>query len=393
MGSNSFGSQYKSIRPGDNLKQIKERFKINSNIRVRVIDSIKRVGISGKNMTRNLRFQKDVKKVLGPSLVKFNCQGQSKNKNNRPILFASLSSNLGNLDVNGETYKGKIHILAHQGKDNCDVVNELSMEDYISSLLSKEMNSKWPIEALKAQAVAARTYAVHKIHSKQVSKVAGHEAYYDLESSEKHQVSGSKKDITNKTKRAASETAGEVLVTSSKSKLTPIFFHASCGGKTNLPEIVWDNFVDGYQSVSCDRCRRSTKNSYGKKISQKRFKQFLNWIYKNNLDFKGEKVNLNDVDIAIAPDSQKYNSLKVYLDDNVMIISKPLLRRYFGRVLVRSNHFKLEMTKNEFIITGKGNGHGVGMCQVGALDYAQLGWNYKKILAHFFPEHEIAKVY
>jgi len=91
------------------------------------------------------------------------------------------------------------------------------------------MNPKWPLEALKAQAVAARTYALHKMRTQQVTKELGAEAFYDLESSEKHQVGGNFFDATTTTNLASAETKGEVLTTSS-GQIQPIFFTQNAEG-------------------------------------------------------------------------------------------------------------------------------------------------------------------
>src|SRR5690606_26776420 len=100
--------------------------------------------------------------------------------------------------------------LTNPGKESCDLVNSISLENYISTLLSKEMNGTWPVEALKAQAVAARTYAFERV--KRGAGMELNEKLYHLESSEKDQVSGSFMDITEKTVLATRETNGEILV-------------------------------------------------------------------------------------------------------------------------------------------------------------------------------------
>ena len=77
---------------------------------------------------------------------------------------------------------------------------------------------------------------------------------------------------------------------------------------------------------------------------------------------------------------------------------KSLLRRYFGRVVVPSNNFKLTLEAQGKLgprlrLRGDGLGHGVGMCQLGALELADRGWSFKKILAHYFPKHKMKKLY
>ena len=77
----------------------------------------------------------------------------------------------------------------------------------------------------------------------------------------------------------------------------------------------------------------------------------------------------------------------------MLAFNKSLLRRYFGRVIFPSNHYEIDMKWGKLVVKGQGNGHGVGLCQVGALGLAKRGWAYKQILAHYFPKHELRKIY
>jgi stage II sporulation protein D len=359
----------------------------NKNLRVKIASSIDKVEVFGEKITRNIHYTKDVKSYGDSKKIVFNCRGKSlvSRQNNKKILFASLTSPKNILKMGDNNYRGSLNIIKTPGKTGCDVVNIVPLESYLKTLLSKEMNSSWHLEALKAQAVAARTYAYHKMNLQQ----ARSSSFFDLESSEKHQVSGSLKDITKKTSFATEQTKGMILVTN-KDELTPIFFHAQCGGRTLLPEKVWKNHVEGYQEVTCKSCLSRKKTKWNTKLSLFKFKQFLRWVIKKselniaNLDFNKK--------ILIAPDNKNYDSFRVYLGEKVIIINKVLMRKYFGRVKVPSHNYIIGL--NKYIeIRGKGNGHGVGMCQVGALDLARSNLNFKKILKFYYPNHKIKKLY
>lgn len=367
-------------------------FKAPPFVRVRVAKGKSNISLEGMNLKRKIHNRSAHRFYSGKKNFKFRCYGQKKKISKKPLLFASLSSNNGFLKVDGKKYSGRVDILTNPDGTACDVVNVTSLEKYISSLLSKEMNASWPIEALKAQAVAARTYALHKIKSQQVSKVLGHEAHYDLESSEKHQVSGSLEDSTRRTILATKQTRGQILTTKS-GDLVPIFFHAQCGGRTHQPQYVWENNVTGYESRNCPTCKKERKGSWNKKIKIKRFKKFLSWLHKN----KYLPVSLKELgkDFTIAPDKIEDRNLKLYFKEDLVIIAKPLLRRYFGRFLFPSNNFEIDETKGgrSIKVEGRGNGHGVGLCQTGALRTAQNGKSYKQILKKYFPEHNLISVY
>ena len=200
-------------------------------IKVLIKRSLKKVFISGTDLKRTFHFNDTTQTFFGRKSIKFNCDyliGKINFK--KPQLLASLTSKTGLITVGKNTqekrYRGGLHVVTGLDNKSCDVVSESSLEDYLSSLLSKEMNASWPLEALKAQAVAARTYALHKMESGQVSHHAGFDTHYDLESSEKHQVSGSYFDATKATIKATRDTTGHILV-DAKGKMSPLFFYGN----------------------------------------------------------------------------------------------------------------------------------------------------------------------
>ena len=136
------------------------------------------------------------------------------------------------------------------------------MNHYLESLLSKEMNGSWPLEALKAQAVAARSYAMDKM-----KKTPG--SNFNIISGEIHQVSGSSEDVTPRTRKAVKDTHGEILV-NNESALVPGFYHAECGGKTFDPIDVWSGHMFDYSPTTCPYCHKKTKHKFWlKKVSKK----------------------------------------------------------------------------------------------------------------------------
>ena len=356
-------------------------------VRVRIAKSVPVIRISGKDL-KNTIFPKNLESSYqGNKTIQFNClKSQYISK---PTLFASLSSNVGLLEFDDHKYQGKVLIVS-KGKDrSCDVINETTMESYIGTLLAKEMNAVWPIEALKAQAVAARTYAYSKMKSKNVSVSAGYETFYDLESSERHQVGGQFFDANQNTVRAANATKGEILITGA-GKVTPIFFHAKCGGRTLRPDQVWENAVPGYDSVICPFCDHHGKSEWSSTLNNERFRSFLNFLQQ-----KKHIPKIIDADGKLfIPFSEEFKSqVRVYVGEKFYTFNKSLFRNYFGRILVPSNYFKIIHQGNKIELTGKGLGHGVGMCQLGSLDMAQKGYDYKAILAHYFPNHRLEKIY
>ncbi|PIP94850.1 MAG: hypothetical protein COW00_15505 [Bdellovibrio sp. CG12_big_fil_rev_8_21_14_0_65_39_13] len=362
-------------------------------IRVKLADKLKRFFISGMDLSRKLFLNNESKNFNGLKAIRFNCDGLVKDKFRieKNVLLAKIESPTGFLNFEKDRFRGSMNVTLGADGKSCELINETHMEDYISSLLSKEMNAAWPLEALKAQAVAARTYAMYKIKSQQVSKETGHDVFYDLESSEKHQVSGGLYDTTDKTDLAARETEGEILVGLDGS-VTPIFFHAMCGGTTLRPDQVWSHPVKGYDNVPCPTCAARKNHLWNRKVTISRFAAFLDWAVENgHLDQKISQLKNKKIKVLDNKGPKTY--VRIYLDDKIVILKKVLFRKFFGRVEIPSNNFYVVFDGKNFLMNGNGNGHGVGMCQIGAHDLAKKGWDYRKILKHYLPGFEIRKVY
>ncbi len=354
-------------------------------IKVKVGSKKQRVEISGVNLTRSLLPLKKSKKFNGRKTIRFNCASffSDNSSSLEGIHLASLSSESGLVSFDKKKYLGKLHVVTSMDAPACDIVNEIEIDQYISSLLSKEMNSKWPIEALKAQAVAARTYALHKMrnHNSQNS-------FYHLENSEKHQVNGDFFDVTKKTIKASRETSGFVLK-SKNDTLVPAFFHASCGGHTLRPQDVWSNSVLGYKKSSkCEYCKE--KKNWNIEIDNKRMLAFLKWLHRSKLIKEKSKSSY----LRFYRTKKDSESVKVRWGSVKLDIKKAYFRRYFGRKEFSSNNFYLaDFDHKKTTFVGKGRGHGVGMCQVGAKSLAQRGWDYRRILKHYFPDLKLVKAY
>jgi len=361
-------------------------------VRVKVANSLASLNVVGEDVQRYLYPKNSKKTFKGTKRIKFNCQGlfSTSQKKRKPILLAHLSSPSGFLDLGREKFKGNLMIATNPNGESCDVIHQVDLESYLPPLLSKEMHGSWPLEALKAQAVAARTYAAHKIKTQEVSKTKGHEAFYDLENSEKHQVSGTFTDATQKTVLAQRATLGEVLVSRTDHALHPIFFHAESAGRTLLPEEVWDHTIRDYYSVEMPYLESSIK--WQSQIPLFRIREFFNWYLNKGRDINFAKFVNNSI-ITVTPDKISNYVFRIYLDDQVFVIRKPLLRKYFGRSFFESSSFVVSFKNNFLVIEGQGSGHGVGMSQIGAKRLAEKGYTYKQILSYYYPGFRLKKIY
>lgn len=342
----------------------------------------------------NFKFRSSGK--LGPQVdLKVNAK--------RSQLMAWVSSPTGILQWEKDKYKGDFLIVGPDTKGKCELINEISLENYLSTLLPKEMNASWPIEALKAQAVSSRTYAIYLINQNQNQKE--NSEYYDLENSERHQVNGGPSDETASTVYATKETKGEVLVwkgnsnrvnSNGNSKVTAVFFHSKCGGKTLPASAVWDNDIPGIKSVECPFCAGHGDGRWKYIFKGEELKKMLMKVKRN----KKMGIPSNSYKLTILGDKYDHYYVNIFFQDennqfsNSYFIKKSTIRQYLGRDKILSNRFVLRKENDgKMVIYGEGRGHGVGLCQMGALEMAKRGWDYKRILKHYFPQHEIVKNY
>ena len=169
--------------------------------------------------------------------------------------------------------------------------------------------------------------------------------------------------------------------------MTPIFYHAKCGGRTLRPDHVWENSIEGYQAVDCPYCHKGGKREWKSVLRNDLMKNVIK-AYSRNYNIGGD-INYSKAILVMAPDKAQDPEVRFYLDEKMFVMNKSFLRRQLGRSKIQSNNMRIFQGKTSFFVYGEGKGHGVGMCQIGALQMAQKGYKYRKILAHYFPNHLI----
>jgi stage II sporulation protein D len=358
-------------------------------IKVLIGKALDQVVVQGMDLKKKFHIKNQIKQYRGKRAISFKCDTKSPRQAflpKTPLLVASLSSPTGLISWGENKYLGELHLVANPAKESCDLINQISLESYISTLLAKEMNGSWPLEALKAQAVAARTYALERIKKNPDSKI-DQESLYHLESSEKDQVSGTFNDITGLTLEATNDTKGEVLLSPS-GRIAPTFFHSKCGGKTLRPDQVWGGVEEGYRSVECTFCQKTGMKDWDYRVKNQKILTMIDKVLQ-----KYYSDQLKTSEIRFMPDSLKNSDIRLYDGDRLHVVKKSYLRNFAGRELIPSNNFILNQLDDNVVVKGHGYGHGVGLCQLGALELAKRGYSYKQILSYYFPKHRMKKVY
>jgi len=102
---------------------------------------------------------------------------------------------------------------------------------------------------------------------------------------------------------------------------------------------------------------------------------------------------MNKSKFILVPDKMSKSELRFYQEDKLKVVQKAKLRSVLGRTILPSNNFTVTKVKNGFLVSGNGFGHGVGMCQFGAFELAKRGYNYSQILAYYYPNYLIKRIY
>ncbi len=302
------------------------------------------------------------------------------------------------LYLNSKPYRGEIWVI--KDADNyLLVLNVIAIEDYLKGVVPSEigMLKMELIEASKAQAVAARTYAISHINSK-------YDMGYDMECTVADQVYkgvDAEWEITN---IAIEETRG--IVAMSNGVPIDAKYHSTCGGATSNNEYEWGGNPVSYlrgtkDSGGClfntyDYCDNSPH--YNWKHVFKR-STFFSLVSRNLSQMKGCDVNASKVYIGNKDRFGRINRLIV--EDNrgkKWILTGFDIRKVFEGVdapggFLRSRYFTIIYKFNTVVIEGKGFGHGVGMCQYGAMDMARKGKKFEDILKHYYRGIQLKKLY
>ncbi|HBY57244.1 MAG TPA: hypothetical protein DEG96_05210 [Candidatus Atribacteria bacterium] len=352
-------------------------------------------------------------------------------------------------------YRGNIEVVINKDYKKLDVINVIGIEEYLYGVMKKEISPRWPIEVLKAQAIAARTFAIFNMN-KYIDKG------YNICASTNSQAYGGVNHEDPLTNRAVDETRGLIMVY--KGEPINAVYHSDSGGYTEDSENVWGEYVPYLRSV---------ESKYEEIVSPPHH----NWIYSitkeelvDKLNKQGYKINsVLSIEPVEKTKTGRVSKLAFISESNEVIhIKANDFRKLIGPDLIRSTLFKINPTREEsndlknvenkevikekqiqkesikeileqkkewtinelielmkkrreeekkekeqekeqeittvetvktlyvplsFLFSGSGNGHGVGMSQWGAYGMALQGYKYQDILKYYYQGINIIKKY
>lgn len=254
-----------------------------------------------------------------------------------------------------------------RNQKDLDVIAFIPLETYLAGVIQGEVPKTWSQETLKAQIIAARTYALNLMENKKLDS-------FDLESTVKDQVFlySTDKSIL----KLAQETKNQVLMDNNK-QIIKAYYHSDCGGRTSSVKNVFGYSEDRTQVID-PFCQGSGRKNWEREVSY---------------DFLKEKLgSFSDIKINQLNSERNFQVTIVRDDEDKEIMNAQVFRSRLGYQFLKSTWFELVNVGKSWIFKGKGNGHGVGLCQWGAKVMGDRGYNYKEILKFYYPDTKLTQI-
>ena len=292
--------------------------------------------------------------------------------------------------INDHLYRGSLRVI-RTSANRLRAVNYINIEDYLASVLNGEMPDSFPQAARSAQAIAARTYALYQ------AKTFGKHSTYDLRSGTGSQVyqgvqyrnaKGKRIAVENRSSRQIIDRTRGVVCTH-RGKLFCTYYSSICGGRTTNGKAIFKDAATPLMSVPCDWCVGS--KYYRWKSSVKRNtveRQLQKYFTQKNRSFD----QLKEVTLQKATRRGNIPLVRVSTTHSSMELSSYVFRLRVSPKKIRSPYFLVQDQGTHFAFSGRGWGHGVGLCQWGARGQALAGRSATHILMHYYPHSELITV-
>ena len=283
----------------------------------------------------------------------------------------------GRLYIGIRPYRGLLE-LRRTASGRLTVINEVDLEEYLYGVLKMEVDPEWPADALKAQAVAARTLALQSM-----GRFASEG--YDVRATTDTQVYGGISAEDPRTTAAVEDTRGEIMTYEGR----PIFaaYHSDSGGYTESSELVWGGRYPYLQAVPDPYSTGAPNHEWIVRMDLPAFEERLRRA--------GRSANgITGIEVVETTPSGRVGLVRITGAQGVATVKGTDLRAIMGATLLRSTLFIVRITPDEQPLVeflGRGSGHGVGLSQWGARGMAASGRTYTEILKYYYTGIEISR--
>ncbi len=298
-------------------------------------------------------------------------------------------------NLNGEDYRGLLKLTIDPVNATFDAINLIPIEPYLAGVIGAEMPDYWEPEALKAQTIAARTYCLYiknrfgKNRTWDVSKTAAHQVYRG--------ISAESTQIWN----AVNQTKGMILTCEQDDTegIFPSYYSSTCGGHTENSINVFGDSYKPLVGVPCPYCRDVTKLKFffwpvimfeTAEVAKKLIQNYP------QLEGLGEVTNITAAEKSDYGEFSRITKIKLYGSTG----KTDYLKAEDFRLTIDPTGMKIKSTICEIrkinnmwtFLSGRGWGHGVGMCQYGAQGMARKGKSSEQILEYYYPDSKILTI-
>jgi stage II sporulation protein D len=296
-------------------------------------------------------------------------------------------------NLNGRDYRGKLRLIISPDGGSFDAINLVPPEPYLAGVVGAEMPDYWEMEALRAQAIAARTYCLY------IQKRFGAHRSWDVRQTAAHQVYRGVSAESAQVWQAVNQTKGQVLVcpqADGTEDIFPAYYSSTCGGHTENSENVFGDSFQPLTGVACPYCQNVAKA------------KFFFWpmiqfdkddVVKKLLQKYPTLRRLGDITSISAADQSDHGTFsrltRIRLlgaagqSDFIRAEDLRLTLDPTGRRLRSTICQIMELHDKWAFLSGRGWGHGVGLCQCGAEGMARQGKTTEQILSHYYPGSKI----
>jgi stage II sporulation protein D len=243
------------------------------------------------------------------------------------------------------------------------IVNKVELEHYVAGVVESEGDVKKNLEFLKVQAIISRTYAISNLRKH--LKDDGYNFCDDV-----HCQVYRGRSTNSLIMMAISQTTGMIIIDNTNKPISAAF-HSNCGGETANSEDVWSVSTTYLKAVKDTFCLHQSQAKWEKKIPTK---EWLNYL--------STKFNFPVTDSIMCKKAKTFSQAnrKIFFDDNPNIPLKTVRTDW----KMKSAFFSIEDHGDTLLFKGRGYGHGVGLCQEGAIHMVDLGWTYKNIIKYYY---------
>jgi stage II sporulation protein D len=295
--------------------------------------------------------------------------------------------------IDGQGYRGNLNLRLSE-PNSLRAINVAPIEAYLSGVVGAEMYSYWEPQALQAQAVAARTYALY------IKNRFGKERSWDVTTTQANQVYRGLAAETATVRSAVEQTRGMILVcpaANGEKEIFPTYYSSMCGGHTEDSQAVFGESFAALQAVECPWCNRIARDSFRDwgpvEYSIEEIHRRLTGRYPSLAEKLGK---VTAVEIIRTGRFGRVTGVSILGSNG----KKDFLRGEDFRLALDPSGMKLKSTifslRRKGIVyaffDGHGFGHGVGLCQTGAEYLAREGRTYREILSWYYPGSEIVRL-